>query len=105
MRERPSSKSEAFGRGLDRNALLEQSDGLLHLALAQTLGSQFPQFARSLSVICDRRSYRCHFSPRQARLLERFRGSTLIATVRSGRMSVGLYISPIPRALIGAKIS
>ena len=51
VRERPSSKSVAFGRGLDRDALLEQLDGLFHLAIAQALGSQFPQFARSL-VVC-----------------------------------------------------
>src|SRR5712692_9979858 len=51
MRERPSSKSVAFRRGLDRDALLEQLDGLLDLALAQTSGSQLPQFARSF-VVC-----------------------------------------------------
>ena len=41
----------AFGRRLDRDALLEQLDGLFDLVLAQAPGSKFPQFARSL-VVC-----------------------------------------------------
>src|SRR5260370_6002920 len=46
----------AFRRGLDRDALLEQLDGLLDLALAQTFGSQLPQFARSF-VVCHSRGH------------------------------------------------
>jgi hypothetical protein len=42
-----------FGRRLDRYALLEQLDSFFHMTLAQTLGSQFPEFARSVVV--------CHF--------------------------------------------
>jgi len=41
----------AFGGGLDRDTLPEQIDGLFHPALAETLGSQFPEFSRSL-VVC-----------------------------------------------------
>src|SRR5690242_20884134 len=50
LRKRPSSKGVAFGRRLDRDALLEQLDGLFDLVLAQAFGSQLPQFARSLVV-------------------------------------------------------
>ena len=50
VREGPSSKRVAFGSGLDRDALFEQLDGILHLPFAQALASLFPQFARSLVV-------------------------------------------------------
>ena len=52
--------------------------------------------------MCDRRSYVYRFSLRQARLLESFLGSILIATVRFRRVSVARYTFPFPSAPSGA---